>query len=423
MLGNLRSAVVAVMILALPVATASSAVATGGRQAARPAAAADAGLFYTGNAFGTYAFVGSTVVAGKSALVSLGCTTTAGARQRNEISGVNLPGVLTTGLITSLATTSDFGGTQTSRTTSEVHGANVLAGLITADEIRASSATSHNVNGFHTTAHGSVFVNLVVDGQPISAHVPPNTKIQLPGVGRVVLNEHKKTIGTDGASFTVNMIHVYITVDQSGVAKGTQIIVAHATSDLELNKAGSLDGMAFGSKAHVGSTVISGRTALVRMPCEGTQGNVKSNSVGSVNLPGIGSTGTVTDTAQGSVDADTASSETTSTVEGVDLLSGLVTADTIVADAHASKTGGTVSLSDAGSTFVHLVVNGTPIDGEVAPNTKIRVDGLTIWLHRVITSSNNIEVRMIEIIVKRSNPFGLQIGTDVQVAVAEASVH
>jgi len=72
---------------------------------------------------------------------------------------------------------------------------------------------------------------------------------------------------------------------------------------------------------------------------------------------------------------------------------------------------------------VNLVVNGQPIDGDVAPNTKIRVDGLTIWLHRVLQNSNSIEVRMIEIVVKRSNPFDLQIGTDVQVAVAEASVH
>lgn len=423
MSGTLRRALIALTILALPIATTAPAVALGGRNAPRQSTGADAGLFYTGNAYGSYAFVGSTLVAGKSALVALGCATTAGVHQRNEIAHVSVPGVLSTGVIESRAATSDSGGTQTSRTSSEVHNADVLTGLITADEIKAASATSHNGNGFRTTAGGSHFLNLVVNGQPISAHVKPNTTIQLPGVGRVVLNEHRRTVGADSASFTVNMIHVYVTQDLPGIPKGTQIVVAHATSDLELNKEGSLDGMAFGSKAHVGHTVISGRTALVRMPCAGTHGDVKMNSVAGVNLPGIGTTGTVTDTAQGSVDATTASSETTSTVQAADLLSGLVTADVIVADAHASKTGGVVSLGDAGSHFVNLVVNGHAIDDNVAPNTRIRVDGLTIWLHRVLQDSNSIEVRMIEIVVKGSNPFGLEIGTDVQVAVAEASVH
>jgi hypothetical protein len=242
-------------------------------------------------------------------------------------------------------------------------------------------------------------------------------------VGRVVLNEQITSIGASTASFTVNMVHVFVTVDQPGVAKGTQIIVAHATSDLELNKAGSLDGIAYGTRAHVGHSVISGPSAVVHMPCAGTDGRVKTNSVAGVSIPGVGSTGTVTDTAQGTIDATTATGETTSTAQAVDLLSSLVTADLVKADAHASKAGGVITLSDAGSTFVNLVVNDQPISGDVAPNTKIRVDGLMIWLHRVITTSNSIEVRMIEIIVKGSNPFNLKTGTDIQVAVAEASVH
>ena len=200
------------------------------------------------------------------------------------------------------------------------------------------------------------------------------------------------------------MIHVSVTVDLPGIAKGTQIIVAHAKSDLELNKAGSLDGKAYGTKANVGNLVISGPSALVTMPCDGTNGKVKTNSVASVNVPNVISTGTVTDTAQGTINATTASGETTSTVQTVNLLAGLVTADTVKADAHAAKTGGAITLSDAGSTFVNLVVNGQPISADVAPNTKITVGNLTIWLHRVLMNSNRIEVRMIEIIVNGAEP-------------------
>jgi hypothetical protein len=415
---------VAVVTVALSIGSISAASAARGTPPdAHRAGAADAGLFYTGNAYGTFAFVGSTVVAGKSALVSLGCTTAAGAHHTNTVGTVNAPGIVTTGVIDTTADSRAHGGAVTSRTSADVHDANLVSGLITATEIKAVSTTRHDASGFRVRAAGSRFVDLVVNGIPISGTPAPNTTIHLPGVGRVVLNERIKHVGSSSASLTENMIHVYVTVGLPGVDKGTQIIVSHATSDLELEKAGSLDGVAYGTKAHVGHVLISGRSAVVRMPCGGTHGRVKSNSVASVNLPGIGSTGTVTDTAQGTIDASEATGETTSTVQAADVLSGLVTADLIEADAHASKSGGVISLSDEGSHFVNLVVDGQPIAGDVAANTRIRVDGLTIWLHRVITSSNNIEVRMIEIVVKRSNPFGLDIGTDIQVAVAEASVH
>jgi hypothetical protein len=399
------------------------ALPSAGQAVAAPQAASSRSLFYTGDAYGTYAFVGSTVVAGKSALVSLGCTTTAGVHNTNTVATVNVPNVISTGAIDTTADSIATGGTVKSRTSADVHDADLLSGLITASEVKAVSTTSHNTTGFHVSAAGSSFVNLVVNGVPITVTPAPNTTIPLPGVGSVVLNEQIKSIGTNKASFTVNMIHVFVTVDLPGIAKGTQIIVAHATSDLELNKAGSLDGIAYGTKAHVGHLVISGPSAVVRMPCGGTNGKVKTNSVASVSIPGVASTGTVTDTAQGTIDATTASGEMTSTVQMVDLLSSLVTADAVKADAHASKTGAVISLSDAGSTFVNLVVNGQPISGDVAPNTKITVGNLTIWLHRVIKTSNSIEVRMIEIIVKGPNPFNLQTGTDIQVAVAEASVH
>ncbi len=102
-----------------------------------------------------------------------------------------------------------------------------------------------------------------------------------------------------------------------------------------------------------------------------------------------------------------------------------MTASLVKADAHASKINGNLSFSDTGSTFVGLSVKGFPeINDNVPPNTRLSIAGLgTLWLHRVLHTSNSIEVRMIELIVTESNTIGIPIGTDIQVAVAEASVH
>ncbi len=402
--------------------------------AAGVARAAGSALFYTGNAYGSYANVGHTIIAGKSAVVSFGCQTQAGRHVANTVASLDGSPLITTGAINTTGDSADTGLVQSSQFTADVHDVDLLSGLIAATEVKAVSTTSNDATGLHVSSTGSTFVSLVVGGTAVTATPAPNTVLSLSVSGQVVgtvtLNEQTQKIGATSASLTVNMIHVNLTADIPGVASaGTNIIVAHATSDLELNKAGFLDGQAYGTKATVGSLALSGPSAKVTMPCAGTNGRVRTNSVLSVDLGSLGSSGTVTDTAQGTITGTTASGETTSTVQALKLLSTdggqsfLVTADLVKADAHASKSGGVFAFSDSGSSLVNLVVNGTPIADDVAANTQITVDGLTIWMHRVIQGANQITVRMIEIVATGSNPFGLDLNTDVQIAVAEASAH
>ena len=78
---------------------------------------------------------------------------------------------------------------------------NILDGLITADGVVAmASSTIDNSN-----AEGSSLANLVVNGVQVSDPAP-NTRVDLPGVGYVVLNEQIATAG----GITVNMIHVVL---------------------------------------------------------------------------------------------------------------------------------------------------------------------------------------------------------------------
>ena len=77
----------------------------------------------------------------------------------------------------------------------------ILDGLITADGVVAmASSTIDNSN-----AEGSSLANLVVNGVQVSDPAP-NTRVDLPGVGYVVLNEQIATAG----GTTVNMIHVVL---------------------------------------------------------------------------------------------------------------------------------------------------------------------------------------------------------------------
>lgn len=383
-------------------------------------------LLFKAGAYGTYAFVGKTVELGKTAAVSVGAgcgTANEGASKEKTVLSVDGSPIATTGVINTTASSSTASATGTS----DVHQVNLLEGVITADEVMAVSTTSDNGVTLSSSAAGSNFVNLVVLGVPVTGTPAPNTTITLPLLGYVVLNEQIPSSKKEKAALTVNMIHVYVNTDNAlGIPLNTQIIVADAHSGLaEVSGPAVLDGIAFGTKVNVAHRVTSSATAPASVPCMGNNGKVKTNSVASVNLSPLATSGTITDTAEGDVTESLAQSQTTSTVEALNILSGTVTADVIFASAEASTNDGkTLNFTD-GSAFTNLSVAGHPeIGPNPPPNTQVDLAGLgTLWLHRVIQKKNSIEVRMIELEINQANEFGIDIGTDIKVADAEASLH
>ena len=395
-------------------------------------------LDYTASAYGTYAFVGGTVVVGQTAPVGVGpgCGTAAiNQSASGTVASVTALPTLQTGAINTNA--SDALNTATA--TSDVHQISLLGGLITGDEVKAVSTTSNNASGFHTSAAGSNFVNFVIHQSPATVILhgtpAPNTTIQLSlggsVIGKVVLNEQIASVSSTKAQLTVNMIHVYVTTNVTigGVAikSGTQMIVAHAFSGLtQVGGPGTLDGNAFGTSVS-SSLIKSSPTAPAGVGCLGNALITKSQV--SINVPNVLASGTITDTAQGSVTASLSSSETTSTVQNVNLLNGIITASVIHADAKASTTNGTTfNFSEgSGSYFTGLVVQGVAY-ANVAANTTltITVNGKTLgtlYLHRVIQGTNSITVRMIELVIASGNSLGLPAGMDIIVASASASLH
>ena len=166
-------------------------------------------LLFRAGAYGTYAFVGKTVTLGKTAAVSVGggCgTPEEGASRSKTVASVNALPLVSTGVINTSAVSSDDAATGTS----DIHQANLLAGLITADEVMAVSTTTDNGGTLSSSGAGSNFVNLVVAGTVINGTPSPNTTINLAGIGYVVLNEQIASSKNEKASLTVNMIHVYV---------------------------------------------------------------------------------------------------------------------------------------------------------------------------------------------------------------------
>lgn len=92
---------------------------------------------------------------------------------------------------------------------------------ITADVIRAQANSDCETapNG-----EGSLFAGLSIAGQAIPADVPPNTRIDIPGVATVIVNEQNPS--ANGRGIVVNGLHI---IGASPLLRG-DLIVSHAVS-------------------------------------------------------------------------------------------------------------------------------------------------------------------------------------------------
>jgi hypothetical protein len=385
-------------------------------------------LDYTASAYGTYAFVGSTVVVGQTAPVGVGpgCGT---AAINQSASGTVLSVTALPTIQTGTINTNASDALNTATGSADVHSISLLGALITGKEVKAVSTTFQDNTGFHSNAAGSSLSVLKVGTTVFNAVPAPNTTIQLAGFGKVVLNEQIASSSATKAQLTVNMIHVYVTIANNlNIPVGTQIIVSHAFSGLtQVSGPGTLDGTAFGTQVS-SATIKSSATAVASVGCLGNALSTKTQ-VG-ITVPNVLSSGTIQDTAQGSITASLSSSQTSSSIQSVNLLNGTIKADVIQCQANASTTNGTTFNFNQSGSFVNLTVAGHPeITASVPANTKVTLldtNGhpiATLYLYRVIPGTNNITVRMIEVVLASGNVLGLPTNMDIIVCTSSASLH
>jgi hypothetical protein len=135
-----------------------------------------------------------------------------GGVNRSALDVAGVPGVLSASALSTISTGMLDVGTTSSQTTSELGAVQLFDGLIRADQVLAVASSYVNEAGAASDAAGSMLLGLVVAGRSIGSTPAPNTRIPLPGVGYVVLNEQTVTgNGTTASGITVNMIHVVLT--------------------------------------------------------------------------------------------------------------------------------------------------------------------------------------------------------------------
>jgi hypothetical protein len=194
------------------------------------AAAAQAANTVSGEAFGVSANVGIVVIP-KTPHVVL---PPGGGMVESEVLSVSVPGTVRSDTLRVTTSGAIGAGTASAQSSATVEAVDIAGGLVTAKLVVAMASSTANGATATSNAEGSTLIGLTVNGLSLGdVSPPPNTTIDVPGVGRVILNEQLS--GGDGVhttALTVNMIHVVLT----GAVAG-DIIVASAHSDVNFTPA------------------------------------------------------------------------------------------------------------------------------------------------------------------------------------------
>lgn len=190
------------------------------------------------------------------------------------------------------------------------------------------------------------------------------------------------------------------------------------------------------------NVILTGAAPVTLPPTGGSS----TNQIASVTAGALGvnilQTGLIVNTTSGTVGSPTSHAESTSTVNGLNILGGLVSATTIMSKSTSDCNGQTATSTGDGLTVENLVVAGTAILAQPAPNTVIaitnvqinllgiglvRVNG-TVTLNEQIAGGNGINtssltVNQVHVNVVAQALVGLaRVEADVIVASASSSV-
>lgn len=188
-----------------------------------------------GGGYGAYAFahVGDAIEAqtGKLGVRVVPALGTEGKDASNTTANVSVPQLLSAKVIQSTVNGISTPALSEASASSEVLNLklfpSLLGGLITAQAIGSRSHVRLDGEGDPITEGSLQFINLKIAGKAIPIDVPPNTTIDVAGLGKVVVNEQKEVrIPGVGHGFQVNGLHITLDTAKAGLPIGAEIQLA-----------------------------------------------------------------------------------------------------------------------------------------------------------------------------------------------------
>ena len=297
---RLISKTVAVMATAALTAGGLAATTTGAASAENSAERASAKRFnFISSAYGTrvYNKNGNLVDSGRTAWSFIACTSKTGKTKRDHLVQAKLPGSqLKVGGVTTNAKTRSIKGGVRSLAETKVGDIVVKApiGSLKIEGLKGKSQTTYK-NGKYSQKGSVDLLGIKASLGGVNFPLPgfdpdninPGQEIKIPGLVKLRFLDTKGKVKSDEAHN--NSVALEIKLLTGGPLKGQTVRVGSARTKLEgIAKKGKLHGYGQAARAKLLNGVVSsGRIGHRPMPCVGTDGKWKRNSVAGLNIPGL----------------------------------------------------------------------------------------------------------------------------------------
>ena len=343
---------------------------------------------YGASGFGTQVKGGQLPAgSGMTAFRPLGCTNLAGLSKENHEAASPLAGLGSASVIATRVWTTKVGNVYSSygrNTIANVTLGDASLGTLAIKGVTSQSRAFHNATGYHaTTATTVTSISFAPAGMPAQAlPVPtPGQSVDLPGLGTLYGGSSNKYERTTGAVAKANALKVYLT------ATGSTVTIGHSEASISGGiTVGLFHGSSYATTAKaLASNLTSGQTPLTVMPCEGTNGVIRTKKLASVNLGGQAVVGAVTSSEMGKQKVGVAYGWEKATVAKVTLGGGQVVITGIVGKANVTRNGSLVKSNVTGTTVGKVLVNGEEM---AFPDTGIlEIPGVAKLQRAVVTKS------------------------------------
>ncbi len=358
-LGGALLAMVSTLIL-LPGGPAHAAPVVPAKAAAAVPRPTNFGLHAMG--YGTYVKGGDLPASsGATGFAHIACTTLAGLDRSNGLASVNLPGLGTIETLATRVKTIKKGRTVTAVSNHRLAGITLqetALGKLSLGAVESTARVWHNATGFHseTDIKVSGIVLDLPDQDPQVIAIPtPGNPVEIPGLLRVTLGE-ELTIRKPGLIFAR--------------AQGllVEILPTRTKVKVALSRARMTDGVvnsimrgsAVGLKGSVLDPVVNiGRTPVKPLPCEGTDGKIRSTRTVGLDIPDGIDVGAAQARVYGvQAGRRRAHAWTEATIAHVSLGGGAIEIDGIKARANVIRRKGTLIRNTRGTSTLTITVDG-----------------------------------------------------------------
>lgn len=305
-------------------------------------------------------------------------------------------------------------------TTSQGYAADIKLGA----ELEITGVTSYSravaKDGKFVTTAGTKIAGIRIGGVkvPMLLDVAPNTKLEVPGIGYILLNRQWYEKDANSASAASAAVLIHSTVKNAYLPKGASVAVLLTKAVVGDAPKSVLRGKAYESRVRVGDLVKSDGTSLQTARCFGTGGKTINDSVAQIKIPGLLDVRGASTQQNGVITPQVTRGTMRAETAGVDLGTGknAVHIGAVTATASASRTADGKLDSSWSTSIASINVGGKVIPVPKAPNQKMDVAGLgTITFNKVVKQQGFVSVTAIEIYLKA-------LDTTVEIAHAESGI-